>query len=65
MKIRLLVDIPIEAKHGATKGRVFDVIRRDRLPKAFKLKRHRFWFMGDVGRECAAFGKEVEILEES
>ncbi len=52
MKIRLEVDLPIEKIHGATKGRVFDVIRLDG---------NRAVFAGDAGFEVTALCREYEI----
>ena len=53
MTIRLLCDLPINARHGATKGRVFEVIRRDG-GLAF--------VAGDAGVEFGVFLTRPEIL---
>ncbi len=55
MKIKLLVDLPIDHKHGATKGRVFELLKTDgpqRRPQ------DKFWFIGDAREWCAALGYE-------
>jgi hypothetical protein len=62
MKIKLLVDLPLEAKHGATKGKIFKLIRSNGLVRHSLVK---FWFLGDAGEECAAFGNELEEIYES
>ena len=56
MKIKLMRDLPIGTEHGATKDRVFDLLE-DRGDG-------KYWFMGDAGEECAAFGFEVEVIKE-
>jgi len=58
MKIKLLKDVPVEAKHGLTKGKIFDVIREDEGRNA------RIWIMGKAGEECAVFKHEVKTIEE-
>ena len=59
MEIRLLMDLPIEKKHGAMAGRVFECFRistgRNRLA----------YFKGDMGETCGAYlNYECEILDE-
>lgn len=56
-RIRLLVNLPILPKHGAMKGRVFDVTR-DSGPA--RRSEALFYFIGDAGEECAAYGSECE-----
>lgn len=58
-RIRLLEDLPIAAKHGAKKGREFDVIE---VIGPLRRSMAKFWFMGDAGEKCAAFGNEVEDI---
>ena len=53
MRIRLKCDLPIEVKHGAMKGRVFKVAKRDGSG---------YWFDGDAGELCKAWRREVEVL---
>ena len=50
MFLRLLRDLPIEEKHGATAGRVFECLRYDDRSRDRKA-----WFIGDAGEECAAY----------
>lgn len=54
-KIRLLVDLPIATKHGAVKGAVFAVTRRDKIGRD-----RRIYFVGNAGEECAAYAEEYE-----
>ncbi len=54
MKIKLKVDLPLEKRHGATKGRVFEVL----------MNRDRYTFVGDSGEQCFAFSSEVEVINE-
>ena len=58
MKIKLTTDLPIDKKHGASKGVVFNVIEVDyaRGPK--------YWFYGITGEKCAAFKHEVEVIDD-
>ena len=61
LKIKLLRDLPIEPHHGAKAGRIFDLLRSTGPMRRSEAK---FWFMGDAGEECAAFGFECEEIEE-
>jgi len=61
MKIRLLVDLPIDGKHGANKGRVFEVIREERGGRC----QNKLFFIGDAGEECAALHREWEVAKEA
>ncbi len=56
-KFRLLIDLPINEKHGAIKGAEFICIRRER-----ELRHGRIFFIGTSGEECAAFPEEVEFI---
>ena len=60
MKIRLTLDLPIDKKHGATAGRVFEVVRQDLMGRS-----RRVFFVGDVGRECAALTHEYEAVHDT
>lgn len=42
MKIRLMVDVPVEPKHGMFAGRVFTTLTDDR---------YNVWVMGDAGEK--------------
>lgn len=55
MKIKLKVDLPIPEEHGAKSGRVFEVIREEE---------RKYYFIGDDGKECAAFNAEVEFVNQ-
>lgn len=61
MKIKLLIDLPLEKKHGANAGRVFELIRTTGPQRRSAAK---FFFMGDAGEECAAFGSECEEIDD-
>lgn len=54
-KIRLTRNIPIGKEHGATAGRVFDVVQ---------IKKGKLFFRGDAGELCAAWSHEYEVVEE-
>ena len=58
MKIKLLVNLPIDKKHGAFKGKVFEVIGQ----KNFRGR--LYYFTGDDGSKCGAYGRECEIVIE-
>ncbi len=59
-KIKLLIDLPIEKRHGAFKGKVFDRIREK---EGTELRDSKYWFIGDAGLQCAAFFRECEVIE--
>jgi len=56
MRLRLIKDIPYEARHGTTIGREFEVLRRTSL---------RSVFIGDAGEECWAMVSEIMIVDAS
>ena len=64
MKIRLLIDLPVEKQHGCIKGRVFDVTRCD-VNSTSRRGAAKWFFMGDTGEECAAFLQEFEVVQDS
>lgn len=51
MKIKLLVDVAVDRKHGMTKGRVFDLVDN---PESGN------WVMGDVGELVKVFPRECK-----
>ena len=58
MKIRLLVDVPVDKNHGLTKGKVFDAsIEHD----VDRIGRH-VWAIAETGIPVKLFGKEYEIV---
>ena len=59
-QIKLLVNLPLEPKHGATAGRVFDLLRTTGPQRRSQAL---FWFMSDAGDECAAFGSDCEEID--
>ncbi|WP_174170108.1 hypothetical protein [Pseudoalteromonas sp. JC28] len=58
MKIKLLVDLPIDEQHGAKKGKVFEVHK-----VSHDLSRDLYYFYDHAGQECAAWAREVEVIE--
>ncbi len=58
MKIKLTKTLPLEKKHGAIEGAIFEVIKKEyrRGSKVF--------FMGNAGEECATFSHEYEVIEQ-
>jgi len=59
MKIKLTEDLPIDEKHGCTKGRIFEATHIEQ-----KGRDKRVYFVGDAGEECAAFSSEYEFHTE-
>lgn len=59
VRIRLTRSLPIEKRHGADKGRVFVLVRREA-----EGRRRRAFFVGDAGEECAAFSGEYELVRD-
>jgi hypothetical protein len=59
MRLLLKMDLPIEAKHGAKKGRVFKLTR---IEQGRRREETKLWFVGSDGQECAAFPHECEKL---
>ena len=51
-RMKLIIDLPIAKEHGATKGREFEITRREAGRDA------KVFFVGDAGEECAAFSRE-------
>jgi len=54
-KIKLTMSIPVYKGHGATKGRIFDVIRFDE---------GGVFFMGDMKEEVKAWNHEFEVVDQ-
>ena len=55
MKIKLKIDLPIESKHGATSGKIFECCDMDHH------RGGKAWFIGNAGVKCAAFFSEYII----
>jgi hypothetical protein len=62
VRIKLLCTLPIQSKHGAVEGREFDVIKTEKLVRGPNPSNKKYWFIGDVGEKCAAWGTEVEPI---
>jgi len=66
MKIRLLLDVPVESRHGLTSGREMDVIGT--LPPSLEVRQvdmPRWWVMGDAGEKVGILRHEAsEIPDE-
>lgn len=61
VRLRLKVDLPVEAKHGMTKGRV--VLAR-RLHPDLRLCGDPWWYtMGDAGEEVGILFSEAESAD--
>ncbi len=60
MKIRLKFDLPVEKKHGATKGREYETIDP---PAGMSQKTDRWqkWFMSDVEPVKALAGEWEKV----
>lgn len=61
LKIKLTQDLPIDAKHGCTEGAEFTVTKT----KGRRTSDTLFYFNDHNGVECAAYGRELEIIEGS
>jgi len=59
-RIRLLVDLPVEAKHGMTKGRVLDARPSDTYNFGVV-----WWVTGDTGEQVGVLGREAEMVDET
>jgi len=59
MKVQLINDIPIEIKHGMTKGKIFEV---DKEFPATELSAGGLWLLGDAGEEVKIFTYEYDII---
>jgi hypothetical protein len=59
MKIKLIKDVPVEEKHGMTKGRVLDVIKDYPWPWS-----EYVYVMGDIGIRVRLFAHEYEKVED-
>tara|TARA_R110000737_G_scaffold307953_2_gene315919 strand:+ start:511 stop:708 length:198 start_codon:yes stop_codon:yes gene_type:complete len=57
MRIKLIVDLPIDKIHKCFKGEEFEVTDSNRNTRGTLL-----YFIGGAGEECAAYKKEVKIL---
>lgn len=64
-KIKLIMDLPIDRKHGATNGEVFAITR---FQQAKKKKRQTgglgllVYFTSKDGSECGAYEHEYEVI---
>ena len=61
MKIVLLRDLPVEKKHGATKGRVFDISRKEENRVRGGV---HYYFIGDAGEEVGVLIHEYDIIHD-
>ena len=51
MKIKIITDVPVDAKHGITKGRIFETLPKDGRGQ---------WVMGDAGEKVKIHRHEYE-----
>lgn len=57
MKIKLTINLPINASHGAKKGKIFEVTTVNR-------SRGLYFFKGADGAKCGAYSDECEVIED-
>jgi len=57
MKIKLNRDLSLDKKHGATKGREFEVIEGDVMKRLL-------FVIGDAGEKFGVYSNECEEVEE-
>ncbi len=57
MKVKLLVDVPVDPKHGMTKGRVLEVLGS--VPGGSFV-----WVMGDAGEKIKVLGHEYQFVKD-
>lgn len=58
-RVKLLEDVPVEAKHGLTKGREFEVLPSSKTPgNDFS----NVWVMGDAGEPVKLHDREFRAL---
>ncbi len=60
-KIKLIIDLPIEGRHGMTKGRVLDVVRGSGRPR--RRDNPAWYVMGDVGEEVGVLRREAHVVD--
>ncbi len=53
MKIEIIVEVPIDPKHGITKGRVFETVPKDGRGQ---------WVIGDLGEKVKVHPHEYKQL---
>jgi hypothetical protein len=56
VRIRLTQNLPVDSKHGATKGREFDAVLAGN-PRVY------WWIQGDDGERVGVFFHEAEVIE--
>ena len=61
MKIKLLMDLPIDPKHGALRGRIFDVSSER---KTRERGSPHFYFLGDAGEEVGVLIGEYAVASD-
>ena len=59
MKIKLLMDLPIDKNSGAFEGKIFDISETQTFDR-----KSMIYFTGDDGSRCAAYSYEYEIIED-
>lgn len=57
MKIKLTMTLPINVKHKAVEGAVFEVTSYDSVKQLY-------YFQDENGNECAAYKYECEVIKE-
>lgn len=70
VKIKLTQNLPIDAKHGCTEGKVFDAkfqhtdFDENGMEFRVNVRDNPVEFTGDDGSRCVAFSREYEIVGE-
>jgi hypothetical protein len=64
-KIKLIMDLPIDKKHGCVKGSVFEVTRieREKKPNGRAGRLRLVYFSDKNGIECGAYLHEFEFIK--
>lgn len=61
MKIKLIVKLPVDKKHGCRIGRVFEVLEEKRFKERGAV---RWWITGDAGETVGVLFHEAEVIED-
>lgn len=59
MKIKLLHDLPVDPRHGATEGRIFEAAD---FSEPFGRGSPHWEIVGDTGEKVGVFEREAEIV---
>lgn len=59
MRIQIIVEPPLDKRHGMFRGRVLEVLARK---PARRREKPGYWVMGDQGRQVLLMDDEVRIV---